>query len=58
MQRRALHMLRLMLLVSAALSLVAYAISPSAAVHPATTARYLGLLGLATPALLWPVWWG
>lgn len=49
---------RLMLLGSAGLTLLMYAISPSSAVAPDTSFRYLTCLLLVMPALLWPVWQG
>jgi len=49
---------RLMLLASVAMTLVLYAISPSAAVTPITSFRYLTCMLLAIPALLWPIWQG
>lgn len=47
---------RLVLLVSAGITLVLYTISPSAAVYSDTSFRYLACLLLAIPALLWVVW--
>ncbi|MEO8956349.1 MAG: hypothetical protein ABI396_01040 [Ktedonobacteraceae bacterium] len=47
---------RLVLLVSAGITLLLYAISPSAAVYPDTSFRYLACLLLTLPALLWIVW--
>ncbi|HYT28974.1 MAG TPA: glycosyltransferase family 39 protein [Ktedonobacteraceae bacterium] len=47
---------RLMLLASAGLTLVLYAIAPSPATAPDTSFRYLTCLLLAIPALLWPIW--
>lgn len=49
---------RLLLLVSAALTFVLFALSPIAAIHPRTSARYLICLSLSAPALLWPLWEG
>jgi hypothetical protein len=49
---------RLMLLISAGGTLVLYATSPSAALYPGPTARYLTCLLIALPAVLWPLWRG
>jgi hypothetical protein len=49
---------RLMLLISAGGTLVLYAISPSAALYPGPTARYLTCLLIALAAVLWPLWKG
>ncbi len=49
---------RLMLLGSAGLTLLLYAISPSSAIFPDTSFRYLTCLLLVIPALFWPVWQG
>jgi 4-amino-4-deoxy-L-arabinose transferase-like glycosyltransferase len=49
---------RLMLLVSAGGTILAYVISPHPATVPAPTARYLTCLLIALPAVLWPVWNG
>ncbi|QBD79537.1 hypothetical protein EPA93_27580 [Ktedonosporobacter rubrisoli] len=49
---------RLMVLLSAGLTLLLYLISPSPAVVPFTSARYLTCLLIAVPALLWPLWRG
>jgi hypothetical protein len=49
---------RLMLLISAGGTLVLYATSPSAALYPGPTARYLTCLLIALPAVLWPLWKG
>ena len=49
---------RLMLLVSAAGTIVLYAVSPKAAVAPDPTSRYLVCLLVALPAVLWPLWKG
>jgi len=48
--------IRLMLLASAGLTLLLYAISPPAALVPGPTARYLICMQIATPAVLWPLW--
>jgi hypothetical protein len=47
---------RLMLLGSAGLTISLYILSPSAAVWPATSARYLFGLLIATPAIISPLW--
>src|SRR5437588_3754935 len=47
---------RLMLLVSAGLTLVLYALSPIAAVIPDVVWRYLICMLIALPAVLWPLW--
>jgi hypothetical protein len=49
---------RLLLLLSAMLTLISYTISPPAALVPGPTSRYLVCLQIATPALLWPLWQG
>jgi hypothetical protein len=49
---------RLLLLISAMLTLISYTISPAAALVPGPTSRYLVCLQIATPALLWPLWQG
>ncbi len=47
-----------MLLGSVILTLVSYATSPSSAVPPVVTYRYLLCAFIAAPAILWPVWNG
>jgi hypothetical protein len=47
---------RLALLGSAGGTLLAYALSPTAAITPSSSSRYLTGLLIAIPALLWPVW--
>lgn len=47
---------RLVLLVGATLSLLAYASSSAAANTPVDSARYLSCLLISTPAVLWPLW--
>ncbi|MGI5144971.1 hypothetical protein ACQEVC_00995 [Plantactinospora sp. CA-294935] len=47
---------RLALLAGAALSLLAYAGSGAAATTPVESARYLSVLLISTPAVLWPLW--
>jgi hypothetical protein len=49
---------RLLLLVSALLTLASYTISNSPLTAPASSARYLILLLVATPAVFWPLWLG
>jgi hypothetical protein len=49
---------RLMLLVSAGGTILAYVTSPNPATVPAPTARYLTCLLIALPAVLWPLWNG
>ncbi|WNM37451.1 DUF423 domain-containing protein [Micromonospora halotolerans] len=47
---------RLALLAGAAAVLAAYAMSNAAGRAPMESARYLSVLAVATPALLWPLW--
>jgi len=47
---------RLMLLVSAAGTILAFVTSPNPATVPAPTSRYLTCLLIAFPAVLWPLW--
>jgi hypothetical protein len=47
---------RLMLLASAAITLLLFALSTAPAFWPATTSRYLHCLLIATPAIIWPLW--
>ncbi|GAB3971523.1 hypothetical protein V1634_08815 [Plantactinospora veratri] len=47
---------RLALLGAAALTLLAYAGSGAAARTPVESARYLSVLLISTPAVLWPLW--
>ncbi|MFL5629363.1 MAG: ArnT family glycosyltransferase [Ktedonobacteraceae bacterium] len=49
---------RLMLLLSAGLTIALYAISPLAALYPFTSFRYLTCVLIAVPAVLWPLWKG
>jgi len=56
-QETIIHFARLMLLCSAGLTLVLFAISPLAALNRESTRYLIGLL-IATPAVLWPVWHG
>lgn len=53
-----LQALRLMLLGSAALTLITYMFSAAPALVPITSTRYLVGLLVATPALLSPLWYG
>ncbi|NLU78832.1 glycosyltransferase family 39 protein [Micromonospora sp. HNM0581] len=46
----------LTLLAGAALTLLAYVRSPLAAAEPLGNARYLSVLQLSMPAVLWPLW--
>lgn len=52
-----LEFARLMLLLSAALTIFLFVTSPSAAVRPWSTRYLIGLL-IALPAVLWPLWQG
>jgi 4-amino-4-deoxy-L-arabinose transferase-like glycosyltransferase len=52
------HFARLMLLGSAGLAMSLYVLSPSPAVWPTTSARYLFGLLIATPAIISPLWSG
>ena len=52
-----LEFARLMLLLSAALTIFLFVISPTAAVRPWSTRYLIGLL-IALPAVLWPLWQG
>ena len=47
---------RLMLLVSAGITLLSYMLSPIAAVIPDVVWRYLICMLIALPAVLWPLW--
>ena len=49
---------RLMLLVTAGLTIVSYMLSPVSAIIPDITSRYLICLLIAVPAVLWPLWSG
>jgi hypothetical protein len=46
----------LALAAAGALSVVAYSRSPSAAATPIESSRYLAMLQISTPAVLWPLW--
>ena len=52
------HFARLVLLGSAGLAMLLYVLSPSPAVWPTTSARYLFGLLVATPAIISPLWSG
>lgn len=52
------HFACLMLLGSAGLAMLLYILSPSSAVWPTTSARYLFSLLIATPAIISPLWNG
>lgn len=54
--RRVSAAVRLALLAGAAGVLAAYAASNAAGRTPIESARYLSVLAVATPALLWPLW--
>ncbi|MET8906880.1 DUF423 domain-containing protein [Micromonospora sp. NPDC004551] len=54
--RRVSAAVRLALLAGAAAVLAAYAASNAAGRTPSESARYLSVLAVATPALLWPLW--
>lgn len=47
---------RLMLLVSAGLTIVLYLRTPAPVTQPVDNARYLICILISTPALLWPLW--
>lgn len=47
---------RLVLVIAAALSLLAYAISAAAGSTPVESSRYLSCLLISLPVLLWPLW--
>ena len=55
-QQTIVHVARLMLLISALLTLLQYLGSPSSGLTPNTSARYLDCMLISTPALLWPLW--
>jgi hypothetical protein len=50
------YVAQLALVVGAALTVVAYARNALAATAPLATARYLSVLQIALPAVLWPLW--
>ncbi|GHO50156.1 hypothetical protein [Ktedonospora formicarum] len=49
------HLGRLTLLLNAAITLLLFLMSPSAALYPVADIRYLSALLMTTPALLWPL---
>ncbi|WP_433312517.1 DUF423 domain-containing protein [Micromonospora chersina] len=55
-ERRVSAAVRLALLAGAAAVLAAYTASSAAGRTPVESARYLSVLAVATPALLWPLW--
>lgn len=54
--RRIPYVTQLALLVGAALTVIGYSRSSLAASAPLASARYLSVLQLSLPAVLWPVW--
>ncbi|MFG3419423.1 hypothetical protein ACIBTZ_26500 [Micromonospora sp. NPDC049460] len=54
--RRVGPVVHLALVVGAALTLLSYVRSPLAATSPLDNARYLSVLQLSLPAVLWPLW--
>ncbi|RKN45460.1 hypothetical protein [Micromonospora endolithica] len=54
--RRVGPVVHLALVLGAAATLLSYARSPLAATDPLSNARYLSVLQLSLPAVLWPVW--
>ena len=48
--------MQLALVAGAALTLLSYVRSPLAATSPLDNARYLSVLQLSLPAVLWPLW--
>jgi hypothetical protein len=54
--RRARYAAQLALPAAGALTLLAYVRSPLAALAPTASARYLSILQISLPALLWPLW--
>jgi hypothetical protein len=53
---RLTHLTRLALLIGAVLTIAAYVRSGSAVQDPVESSRYLHLLLVSTPAVLWPLW--
>nr|WP_089016802.1 hypothetical protein [Micromonospora coriariae] len=53
---RARPVVQLALVVGAALTLLSYVRTPLAATSPLDNARYLSVLQLSLPAVLWPLW--
>ncbi len=56
-QQTVIEFARLMLLLSAAITIALFVTSPTAAVRPWSTRYLVGLL-IALPAVLWPLWQG
>ncbi|MFF5173168.1 hypothetical protein ACFY3U_11075 [Micromonospora sp. NPDC000089] len=54
---RVRHVAQLALVAGAALTLLSYVRSPLAATDPLGNARYLSVLQISLPAVLWPLWW-
>ncbi|GII22153.1 hypothetical protein [Planosporangium mesophilum] len=55
-EARARHLVRLALALGALLSIVAYTRSPAAGMTPMESGRYLCVLPVSVPAMLWPLW--
>ncbi len=55
-QQRMRYVVQLALPVAAALALLAYVRNPLAATAPLASARYLSILQISLPAVLWPLW--
>jgi 4-amino-4-deoxy-L-arabinose transferase-like glycosyltransferase len=55
-RERTLYWIRLMLLMSGALTFMLYVISAPAALNPRTTARYLFTMLIVMSTLIWPLW--
>jgi hypothetical protein len=53
---RVRHTTRLALVAAGVVSLISYARSPAAADTPIESSRYLSLLLISIPAVVWPVW--
>ncbi|HEX5596264.1 MAG TPA: hypothetical protein VFX61_09650 [Micromonosporaceae bacterium] len=54
--RRIRHVAQLALAVAGVLTVIGYARSPAAALTPIASARYLSILQISLPAVLWPLW--
>lgn len=54
--RRVQHVTQFALAAAAGLTVFGYARSPSAAATPLSSARYLAILQVSLPAVLWPLW--
>jgi hypothetical protein len=54
--RRIRYAAQLALVAAGGLTVLAYARSPAAATTPLSSARYLSILQLSLPAVLWPLW--